>query len=115
MRWGVLAIINLHGCDKSSIRNKRKIEQFIKDLCKKINMRPVGSPVIKRCGKGGLEGYSAFQFIETSSITIHFDEAKNRAFIDIFSCKKFSAKKAAEFSREFFKAKKTKTKTLIRK
>ena len=45
------------------------------------------------------------QFIETSTITAHFDEQGNRAFIDIFSCKTYNAKKVALFCKKFFKAK----------
>jgi S-adenosylmethionine/arginine decarboxylase-like enzyme len=41
----------------------------------------------------------------TSSVTVHLDEIGNRAFIDIFSCKRFSAKKAKDFCKKFFRAK----------
>lgn len=114
MEWGTLATINLYECDKKKIRNKKEIKKFINGLCEKINMQAIGTPIIKRFGKNNLKGYSAIQFIETSSIIIHFDEIENRAFIDIFSCKKFSTKKAEKFSKEFFKAKKSKNRTLIR-
>lgn len=114
MVWGKLAIINLYDCDKNIIKNKRKIKRFIVDLCKKIGMKRKGKTIIKRFGKDSLYGYSAMQFIETSSITIHFDEIKNRAFIDIFSCKNFNEKKVEMFSKKFFKAKKSKVKILPR-
>ena len=45
------------------------------------------------------------QFIETSSITVHCDEFGNRAFIDIFSCKKYDHKPVVIFSKKYFKAK----------
>ena len=78
-------------------------------------MKRVGPARIKRFGKDKLKGYSAFQFIETSSIICHFDEIQNRAFIDIFSCKNFDEKRAEQFSKDFFKAKKSKIKILDRK
>jgi S-adenosylmethionine/arginine decarboxylase-like enzyme len=115
MFWGKLATINLYGCDPGKIKNKKIIADFLKELCKKIDMKPYGKPQIKRFGEADLEGYSALQFIETSSITIHFDETENRAFIDIFSCKDFNAKEAEKFSKEFFNAKKSKKKTMIRR
>jgi len=105
MEWGLLAVINLYECDESSIRNEEKIREFIEKLCEKIGMHKYGEALIKRFGKDNLEGYSAIQFIETSTITIHFDETKNRAFIDIFSCKKFDEKTAEAFSKKFFNAK----------
>ena len=114
MNWGKLAAINLYECDEK-IKNKAEIKRFIKDLCKVIAMKPVGLAKVKRFGKDELEGYSALQFIETSSITCHFDETENRGFIDIFSCKEFDEKKALKFCKSFFNAKKTDIKILIRK
>ena len=114
MEWGKLAVINLYECNPEIIRNKKKIKNYITQLCKRINMKKVGPTRIKRFGKDELKGYSAFQFIETSSIICHFDEGNNRAFIDIFSCKKFDEKKAEQFSKDFFKAKKSKIKILDR-
>ena len=111
--WGNLAIINLYGCN-NSIKNKKKIKEFVALLTKEIKMNPVGKTQIKRFGAGKLKGYSAIQFIETSSITIHFDERENRAFIDIFSCMPFNEKKVATFSRKFFKAEKSTAKMMKR-
>jgi hypothetical protein len=45
-----------------------------------------------------LEGPSAMQFIETSSITIHADETAGRCFIDVFSCREFDPDAAAEIA-----------------
>jgi len=115
MAWGILAVINLYGCDKDIIKDKVKINDFVNKLCKKINIKKFGPTIIKRFGKNSLKGYSVMQFIEASTIIIHFDEKDNRAFIDIFSCKEFNEKKIGKFSKEFFKAEKLKIKKLIRK
>lgn len=115
MNWGKIAIINLYKCKPELIRDREVIKKFVKELCRVINMKTYGKCEVKRFGKNELEGYSAFQFIETSSITLHFDETENRAFIDVFSCKDFNGKKAEKFSREFFKAEKSKVKIIIRK
>jgi S-adenosylmethionine/arginine decarboxylase-like enzyme len=80
-----------------------------------IKMKRYGEAMIDRFAEGPLEGYSMMQFIETSSITAHFDEEENRAFIDIFSCQFFDASQAVKFSKKFFNAKNYKIKTLIRK
>ena len=66
-----------------------------------------GEPHIERFAEGELEGYSAMQFIETSSVTMHFDETEDRAFIDIFSCKFFDHAQAEKFCKEFFEGKKS--------
>jgi S-adenosylmethionine/arginine decarboxylase-like enzyme len=114
MFWGKLGSINLYECNPKKIRNRRDIREFVKQLCVEINMKPYGPCMVKRFGEDSLEGYSAIQFIETSSITLHFDETENRAFIDVFSCKDFDVKKAEKFSKEFFNSKKSISKTIIR-
>ena len=111
--WGKLAVIDLRGCNER-IKEKAEIKRFIQKLCIIIGMKRVGPTKVKRFGKGKLEGYSAFQFIETSSITCHLDETKNRAFIDIFSCKDFDTKKAVDFSKRFFQAQETQSRSIIR-
>ena len=112
--FGKLLILNLSDCDARMIKNPKKIEKFVKNLCSLINMRAYGKTLLKRFGKGSLEGYSLMQFIETSSITAHFDEHKNRAFIDIFSCKNFDSKRAVDYCKKYFRCKKIKSKILFR-
>ena len=111
--WGKIAIINLYGCNEY-IKNPDKIKEFFKKIMNEINMEPHGPVYIDRFGDGDLEGYSAKQFIKTSSITSHFDETQNRAFIDIFSCKDFDGKRAKSFCKDFFKAKKSKMRIFTR-
>lgn len=100
--WGYQLILDLRSCDKSIFENEKKMEDFIMALCKEIDMKPYGQPLIKEFGKDKLKGYSVLQFIETSSITIHFDNFGNRVFIDIFSCKKFNKESAESFCKRFF-------------
>lgn len=74
-------------------------------LCRKIKMVPHGEPIVDRFGEDSLEGVSGILFIMTSSITIHCDEVKNRAFIDIFSCKEFDQNESLRLLLEEFKTK----------
>ncbi|PIR94152.1 S-adenosylmethionine decarboxylase [Candidatus Falkowbacteria bacterium CG10_big_fil_rev_8_21_14_0_10_39_11] len=113
--WGLIAVVNLYDCNHEMIQSPAKIRQYVKELCQKIKMIPYGPTMVKKFGSGCLEGYSALQFIETSSITLHFDDKNgDRAFIDIFSCKYFETKDALAFSQEFFQAKKAKIKVIVR-
>lgn len=112
---GQLTIITLYECDEDFLKSKKRISKFLLDLCKYINMKPYKKPIIERFGKGKLEGYSALLWIETSSIVIHLDEYEKKAFIDIFSCKKFNALKAKDFSKKNLKSKKASFKTIMRK
>ncbi|MBU0466521.1 MAG: S-adenosylmethionine decarboxylase [Nanoarchaeota archaeon] len=112
--WGQLSFIDLHTCNHDLMKDKKKLGEFCLALCGKIKMKPYGRPIVKRLGKGRIEGISAIMFIETSTITVHLDEFDNRAFIDIFSCKKFDSEVAKKFCKEFFKAQRVKSKTFMR-
>jgi hypothetical protein len=113
--WGKLVSVDLVGCN-DKITEPQEIRRFCNGLCKNIKMKKYGPIHLKRFGVGKLEGYSFMQFIETSSITAHFEEQQNpkKAFIDIFSCKDFDEKKAVRFCKSFFGADKAKIKVIIR-
>ena len=64
-------------------------------LINAIGMRAHGPLALDRFGDGELEGWSAMQFIETSSITVHADEVCGRCFVDVFSCLLFDSAAAA--------------------
>lgn len=113
--WGKLASIDLVGCN-DRISKPQYIRRFCIQVCKNIKMKRYGPIHLKRFGVGKLEGYSFMQFIETSSITAHFEEQQNpkKAFIDIFSCKDFDERQATEFCKTYFGADKAKVRVLIR-
>lgn len=100
--WGIVGSVTVYQCNGAFIKTPAKIQEFVDALCAKIGMVKHGPTLIERFAEGALEGYSAMQFIETSSITLHFDETENRAFIDIFSCKYFDPELARVFSQKFF-------------
>jgi len=112
--WGQLMSINLYDCNPLLLKSPKKLREFCLQLCHNINMIPHGQAIIKKFGKGKLNGYSLMQFIETSTITIHLDEFNLRAFIDIFSCKTFDKIIAKKFSKSFFQAKRVKYKNFYR-
>ena len=62
-----------------------------------------------------LKGTSAVQFIMTSNITIHTLDLLSHVYLNIFSCKDFDARKAAEFSRKFFDGRIVGFTTVVRK
>ncbi len=102
--WGRSASIDLHGCNRDLIRDPQVLSRFVKQACRVLKMKRVGSPEIKRFGHGQLRGYSLMQFIETSTVVAHFDEFGQRAFIDVFSCKRYNPKPLAGFCKKFFDA-----------
>lgn len=93
--WGMLAAIDLHGCERSRLEDPGTLRRFVPSLINAIGMRAHGPLMLDRFGDGELEGWSAMQFIETSSITVHTDEVCDRCFVDVFSCRPFDSGAAA--------------------
>ena len=113
--WGLLASIDLAGCDHKMIQSPQAIKEFVRRLIELLKMQAHGPTRVEKFAEGSLEGYSAFQFIETSSIIIHFDDKSgDRAFIDIFSCCFFNPLASEKFAKKYFKADKSKLSLLLR-
>lgn len=115
--YGYELILDLYECDPEIIRSKKALQEYIDKLCKLIRMKKYGKTLIPHFGdkKPYTKGYSLVQLIETSSITGHFSELWNSAHINIFSCKKYDEKKAAEFTKKFFQAKRITKRFILRK
>jgi len=115
--FGWELVLNLYDCNPAIISSKKKIQQYVNQLCRVIKMKKFGKTWIPYFGfkKPHTKGYSLVQLIETSSITGHFSEERSSAYINIFSCKPYDRKKAREFTRKFFQAKKVKNTLLVRR
>lgn len=108
--YGKELILDLHNCNPNTF-SRRMIAQYFRELCKLIGMQRCklvwwddhGLPQGERQTEPHLKGTSAVQFIMTSNITIHTLDILKNVYLNIFSCKNFDAKKAAQFSKEFFK------------
>ena len=114
--YGYELVMDLSGCDKNAIGSKKKLQEYVDKLCKLIKMEKYGKTLLPYFGleKDFTKGYSLVQLIETSSITGHFSEFWGKAYINIFSCKKFDPVVAKRFTRQFFRAKSVKNRFLIR-
>ena len=114
--WGLLSSIDLHSCNPELVRSEDKVKEFVKQLCIKIDMKRFGETVVVDFGEDPrVSGFSMTQLIETSLISAHFVNQTNNIFLDIFSCKFYDPVKAAEFAKDFFKAKSYKLSYVIRK
>lgn len=114
--YGKELILDLYDCDPKIIRSKKNFLEYLNKICDLIKVKKYGKPICKRFALHleHVAGYSLVQLIESSSITGHFSELWNRAFINIFSCKLFDDKIVTSFTKKFFKAKKIKNRILIR-
>src|SRR5690242_4404877 len=100
--WGLMAVVALHGCSRERLADPETIRRFVPAVIEAIGMRAHGPLMIERFGQGDLEGWSAMQFIETSSITIHADEFSGRCYVDVFSCMAFDPELAARIAADHF-------------
>lgn len=107
--WGVSATIDLYDCRRELLQSGEYLSRFMAELIQLIKMDAHGPCYVDRFGDGNLEGWSAMQFIKTSTITVHLDEVGDRAFIDIFSCKHFEVTEAEQFASRFFEAQSSST------
>ena len=114
--YGWELVLNLYECDIKPISSRKMIQEYVDTLCDLIKMVKYGKTLIPYFGEKQphTKGYSLVQLIETSSITGHFSESTRSAYINIFSCKAYDHKKAREFTKKFFGARRIKTHYITR-
>ena len=113
--WGITTLIDLYGCDVNEFKSEIGINVYITDLIKLIDMKKFGELDLVHFGTNKkVEGYTAIQKIETSSIVCHFANQSGYADIIIDSCKPYSSKKAVHFSKKYFSASKVKYRVIKR-
>jgi S-adenosylmethionine/arginine decarboxylase-like enzyme len=100
--WVVLATIDLRCCDRLRLGDPGSIRAFVPSLVEEIGMEQHGPLQLERLDGGALEGWSAMQLVETSSITVHTDEFSRRCFIDVFSCRQFDPEVAVAVAVDHF-------------
>ncbi len=114
--YGYELVMDLYDCDMEVLTSRKKLKEYVDRLCKLIKMKKFGKTLIPYFGDNAAytKGYSLVQLIETSSITGHFSELWKTAYINVFSCLKYDEKKAMKFTKEFFGAKKARSRFLTR-
>jgi len=86
----------------SNISSVEKVEHWVRELVKRIDMVPFGEPRVERFGEGDLVGITAVQLIMTSSIVAHFTDLTGCGYIDVFSCKEFDQDDVIAWTHECF-------------
>jgi S-adenosylmethionine/arginine decarboxylase-like enzyme len=102
--WGFHAIMDCSDVELAKIQDADNIRAWIADLLVKIDMVPVGDPIVSLTGIGmpDKEGYTAIQVIVTSSIVAHFIDQDRHIYIDVFSCKEFNPQSVEDSIKQFF-------------
>ena len=101
--WGQHLLLDISGCNEN-VCSKDAIADFVRNLVIEIDMRSFGDPIIEHFAVHDYDavGYSLVQLIETSTITGHFSDNNRDAYLDIFSCKRFSKDKVIEVVDKYF-------------
>ena len=100
--WGYHLLLNARKCTPLTIRSKTNIENFSRELVKRIDMVPYGTPQVVMFGSGNKKGYTLVQLIETSNITGHFVEETDDMYLDVFSCKTFDENTVRKIVKQYF-------------
>ena len=102
--WGYQLILNAKNCNEL-VRDKDSILKFNDMLIQAIEMEKADGAVLKYFEDlDDKNGWTLFQMITTSSITIHFCD-NGKAFFDVFSCKYFDPNIACKVITDFFNTK----------
>src|SRR3989344_428228 len=110
MGFGPHLTMDLYGCDKGKLTDSEFIKNILLELPPLIGMTRISEPQVHafssnptgRKDSFDQGGISAFVLIAESHITIHTFVAQQSAFVDIFSCKSFSMKKAENYLMKAF-------------
>lgn len=107
--YGIELIMDLKYCDISTF-TRESIGKYFDELCELIDMQQgdrhfwddEGLPPEECQTDPKTCGVSAVQFILTSTVVIHTLTKLRKAYVNIFSCKKFDVMEAQLFTEKWF-------------
>jgi S-adenosylmethionine/arginine decarboxylase-like enzyme len=102
--WGYHLLVDAGGCSEA-INNVYEVKSFLRVLVDKLEMFPIGPPMVVYMDTEEGRGVSGVQLITTSTITFHGDAEGNRVFIDVFSCQSYEPRLALTLIEEYFQPK----------
>ena len=107
--YGYELILDLHGCNPTTF-TRDHLDRYFTKLCDLIGMEKcevhfwddVDVPPEEQQTEPHTKGTSAVCFILTSTIVVHTLDLLGKVYVNIFSCKRYEAEAAAEFTKEWF-------------
>ena len=107
--FGYHLILDIFDCNVECIRDEAVIKELLYVLLYKIKMKEMSEPTFIYLPDDNpyyvekdIVGFTVFQGIETSSITIHFCEGSRTAYFNLFSCKCFDQDIVIDLFKEYF-------------
>lgn len=105
--YGPHLMLDIRGCDREKLASLEFCQKFLNDIPDKIGMTKILGPIALTyvCPTDPSEnGVTGVTIIAESHITIHTYPEKDKAFIDIFSCKHFDYQRVTELTIQMFDA-----------
>lgn len=114
--WGWLTAIDAAGCDDELINDEQNFRNFIGAMLFNLDMVPIGDPIIVFCETHDplKRGWTFYQILQDSNISVHLCSATQEGYFDIFSCKPYNPEVVTFLVDQFFMPKKTNTQVLER-
>ncbi len=104
--WAFSCQIDCQGCCRDLMTSEPHIREYVTGILQLLNIQPYGACSVVHFGQApSNRGFSMFQFLEKGSISGHFVDQKQLAYIDLICCSPFDIQKAVEFTQSFFEAK----------
>jgi S-adenosylmethionine decarboxylase len=106
--FGVHLMLDGYGCDRSKLEDINFISSFLDEYPTEMDMTKIMPPYVFRYNGSVPEdwGVSGFVLIAESHISIHTFPEKRYLSLDMFSCKPFDTRTAAETIQKHFKIQK---------
>lgn len=97
---GISIITDIHVCNPHMLSNRDTIQTFLVDLCRHIQVAPVGESTILRNG----EDFRVIQPTDTATISGHFIPSSQVIYLDISTTGYQDARSIADFALAYFEA-----------
>lgn len=102
--WGYHLVVDIADGNEN-IGKHKAIAEFLASMVVELKMRPIGKPIVLDITGQEGRGVTGVQILTTSHISIHTDDDKWTAYIDVFSCAPYDHKIALKHIEKTFKPK----------
>lgn len=110
IQFGYHLTLDLYGCPLEKLNNQKVVYDAIDKLSPKIKMHPMIPPYVfgaEPNDKKDPGGYTGFQVIQESHISIHTFSKRGFVSIDVYSCSDFNPDVAKKHFIDIFEPKET--------
>lgn len=97
-------MLDCFDCSEHKLSSAQAINEILENFPAKIGMNKISPPYVFRTGNGEKGGLSGVVLLAESHLTVHTFPEKKQAFVDVFSCREFNLRFAADYLSNYFEA-----------